>query len=645
MVKITACVITKNEEEKLPHCLNSVKPFVSEIIVVDTGSTDGTINIASSFGAKVFHFEWVNDFSKARNYAISKATGDWIVFLDADEYFTEDSIPKVAEYVQYAEQHGYDFVFSMMTNVDQTNKKPMNSIAQVRIFRNDPHIFYDGAVHEKVTRKNGRGKYLDATQYLSIIHTGYSEDLVIQKQKGERNLQLLLVELEQNPRSSDLCFYIAETLLVQERYEEALDYAYKALEYNNFTLLSVPQKNYMNIISAKIRLNRPEGEIISTVKEAMLAYPDFPDFYLFWGDYLNRHERYHDAIEAYSKGLALAELGARLQARTHFEAAKLYNVLGELYYKTDQLQMSVSCFAKALKIDPYYYLALNQLLYILNKHENDMTIIAFLSKIYDEKKIKNNLLLLSTSLEVGSYSLAEYYFERIPVNIKETLKEQWAHIHLLKGNYEEALKAYIQLFKEENKGNYLTRAVVAAILIPDPIGNIIQHIPDTARNIIYGIKHSGLDKPIDKMHLLETVDLFARIGKNEEIHKAIRMAEKVECLEEVADILVIREQFHLAQKVYSYILTQPREKFQKSYSSLIWKHSLCLYKIGEFKKALSDLLPLCESKPVPYRVYSLILNLCAELRELVLLKKIVKEALNEYPDSAFLQQLSQSMLA
>ncbi|WP_337872164.1 glycosyltransferase family 2 protein, partial [Ignavibacterium sp.] len=82
--KITLSMIVKNEERYLEDCLNSVKNVFDEIIIVDTGSTDNTLKIAEKFNAKVFHFDWINDFSAARNFALSKSTGEWILYLDAD---------------------------------------------------------------------------------------------------------------------------------------------------------------------------------------------------------------------------------------------------------------------------------------------------------------------------------------------------------------------------------------------------------------------------------------------------------------------------------------------------------------------------------------------------------------------------------
>ena len=83
---ISACIITKDEEKNIDRCLESIKNIVDEIIIVDTGSNDNTVNVAKRYSNKIFHYVWEDDFSKARNFAIEKANGDYILFLDADEY-------------------------------------------------------------------------------------------------------------------------------------------------------------------------------------------------------------------------------------------------------------------------------------------------------------------------------------------------------------------------------------------------------------------------------------------------------------------------------------------------------------------------------------------------------------------------------
>ena len=94
-VKITQCMIVKNEEKNIRQALSWGKEVVSEQIVVDTGSTDRTVEIAEQMGAKVYHFSWIDDFAAAKNYAIEQATGEWIVFLDADEYFQPEAAQKL----------------------------------------------------------------------------------------------------------------------------------------------------------------------------------------------------------------------------------------------------------------------------------------------------------------------------------------------------------------------------------------------------------------------------------------------------------------------------------------------------------------------------------------------------------------------
>ncbi|MBF8416863.1 glycosyltransferase family 2 protein [Heyndrickxia coagulans] len=103
-MKASLCVITKNEENNIKKCLESVGDIVFEKIVVDTGSTDKTIEIAKKMGAKVYSFKWIDDFSAAKNYAISKAKGDWIIFLDADEFIEPSQIQMVEEKINEAEK-------------------------------------------------------------------------------------------------------------------------------------------------------------------------------------------------------------------------------------------------------------------------------------------------------------------------------------------------------------------------------------------------------------------------------------------------------------------------------------------------------------------------------------------------------------
>ena len=101
MARLTLSMIVKNEEKYLEGCLESVKNVADEIVIVDTGSEDSTLDIAERYGAKIYHFEWIDDFSAARNFALSKSTGDWILYLDADERLSKDSVEEVKSICHY----------------------------------------------------------------------------------------------------------------------------------------------------------------------------------------------------------------------------------------------------------------------------------------------------------------------------------------------------------------------------------------------------------------------------------------------------------------------------------------------------------------------------------------------------------------
>lgn len=110
--RISVCMIVRNEETLLPRCLQSIQGIADEIIVVDTGSTDRTIEIGRRFGAKVYHHPWENDFSKHRNQSLSYATMDWVLVLDADEeFFSEDA----AVMRQVLHQSSADYLFCTMS--------------------------------------------------------------------------------------------------------------------------------------------------------------------------------------------------------------------------------------------------------------------------------------------------------------------------------------------------------------------------------------------------------------------------------------------------------------------------------------------------------------------------------------------------
>ena len=120
--KISQCMIVKNEEKNIEKALSWGKGVVSEQIVVDTGSTDRTVELAEKMGAKVYHFEWIDDFSAAKNFAISKAKYEWIALLDADEYFSEEDAKKLLFYIRQLNDSKYDIIATAWVHINNDGR-------------------------------------------------------------------------------------------------------------------------------------------------------------------------------------------------------------------------------------------------------------------------------------------------------------------------------------------------------------------------------------------------------------------------------------------------------------------------------------------------------------------------------------------
>ena len=225
-LKISACYIVKNSADDLKISLGSLGKSVDEIIVVDTGSTDSTVEVAESFGAKVFYREWDDDFSAPRNLALEKATGDWIIFLDADEFFTNATKKNIRPAIEQLEKFKKSGLLVHLVNVDKNfGNKILDTNFVLRIFKNKKNLHYVGKIHEEI--RVGENLLSDITfappNILTIYHTGYSESL--NKAKAERNLKLLLEELAETQEPQRIYGYIAECYNGLDDFENAEKFA------------------------------------------------------------------------------------------------------------------------------------------------------------------------------------------------------------------------------------------------------------------------------------------------------------------------------------------------------------------------------------------------------------------------------------
>jgi len=196
--RVSLCMITKDEEQFLGDCLAGVRGVVDEIVIVDTGSTDRTVEIAESFGAVVLHEPWTDDFSAPRNVGLEAATGDWILVLDADEVLSAEQAAQVRELVEDQGVSGYHLRFTNLYSGGKTQ-----GVLMVRLFRNLPGVHYVNRIHEQVSPSLIQvGEPLGLVMSIcdiEVVHKGYSEEIIESRGKNERNERLFKVQLEERP--------------------------------------------------------------------------------------------------------------------------------------------------------------------------------------------------------------------------------------------------------------------------------------------------------------------------------------------------------------------------------------------------------------------------------------------------------------
>ena len=374
---ISLCMITKNEEKYLEQCLDSVKDLVDEIIIVDTGSTDQTKEIAKKFNAKVYDFKWIDDFSAARNESLKHAAKDWILALDADEFLDEEGLNTIKELVKNKETDAFLLLQKNYTNdtsiagfVNEEHIKESKIYAGwygsfiARLFRNKNGYSFEGTVHElvepSIQSKNGK---IAATN-IPIHHYGNTNP-EIAKKKRQFYLELCKKKVKQNP-SDNSYFELGVLYKENNNFEAAVKSFKKAIKLNpkhsmafyELGVIYEQQKNYDEAIknyteSLRIKENSEAfqnlgvcylkkgllKEAYRNLTKAMLLNPNKYTIYNNIGAVLEKSGNYDTAVQ-------MLEIGIRLNPKN---VIGYYN-LGIAYDKKGEFGKALENYEKAIEL-------------------------------------------------------------------------------------------------------------------------------------------------------------------------------------------------------------------------------------------------------------------------------------------------------
>jgi len=267
VLPISVCIIARNEEKHIEECLKRLQPYGFEIVLADTGSTDRTVALAQKYTDRIFHFDWCNDFSAAKNFAMQKASHDWILSLDCDEYLEVlDTVALQKCMEQYAHCAGRILIRNRFTENGRT------SYDRVRVSRFVNRLYYrfTGAVHEQLTPITGdnpsaasavpdtEADLMPVKQVycapIEVLHVGYDGSGEEMRMKSKRNIALLEKELEAHGADPYLYYQLGQSYRKLQDYENAcrcydlglamdvdpaMDYVQTMVESYGYTLLDL----------------------------------------------------------------------------------------------------------------------------------------------------------------------------------------------------------------------------------------------------------------------------------------------------------------------------------------------------------------------------------------------------------------------
>lgn len=374
MTKLSLCMIVKNEEANLPKCLESVQNLVDEMVVMDTGSTDQTVEIAEKFGAVVPTFAWTNDFAEARNEALKYVTGDWVLVLDADEILNR----KVASQIKEAISQDETLVVNLVRHEIGASQSPYSLVS--RLFRNHSDIRFSRPYHaiidDSVTellRKESHWKIVDLPA-ITVFHYGYTPGAIASLDKYNRAQQAMESFLEKNPNDPYTCSKLGALYFQIGKEKEAIKLLKQGLKSNKADTHVLYELHYhLGNIYAKTQDSEKaikhyqkaiDQKIMGPLK--LGAYNNIGVVLQSIGDLKNAAQAYETTLQIdpsfttgyYNFAMTLSAMGRLADAAAIYEKlislspnyASAYQNLGVVLFKLKKLPESAEAFKKAVSL-------------------------------------------------------------------------------------------------------------------------------------------------------------------------------------------------------------------------------------------------------------------------------------------------------
>ncbi|CAG5088542.1 Glycosyl transferase family 2 [Thermobacillus xylanilyticus] len=560
---ISLCMIVKDEESVLERCLKSVQGYVDEIIIVDTGSTDATRDIASRFTDRIYTFEWVNDFSAARNEALKYARGKWILVLDADEYFEESEIRKLRELLGSMDPEPHlIYNLTIISLLGEKHNFSTNESKVGRVFGNHLDIRYVRPIHEQPISARPGVRMHSASLPVRLFHSGYVEETIRAKNKHQRNLELFKKLEATTGLSAYDHLQLGNQYSMMREYDKALEHLNKALQ------------------NAK-DLGAAYQQVLFTTIQVLINKGDLAKAYHFFEQHLESYEFNPDICTV--KGIILYNLGFHDKAKQTFHMAveeaerraarnepiaitspdtalrlPLYQ-LAMIYEKEKNFAQTVYYLTKIIVTNPKEVSAVSKLVELMSLQEKTESIIHLLDQLLNPDALLT-AMLGKISIKLGITPLATHYAghasvrkllkpdERIRyaimTNDPAAVRNEWEGASPAERQAVSTVKHYIIGAFVWNRPEWLED-----VQLPDD--HVYMPLLAWIKSWFAGIA----DRSLPHGYAAEMLQELYTMGKLEAFDRLMEAVDDLPVVNQLANFFYGRHQIDLALQYYHHLLT------------------------------------------------------------------------------------------
>jgi tetratricopeptide (TPR) repeat protein len=457
--KLSLCMIVRDSARTLGACLESIRPWVDEMVVVDTGSLDSTPQIADSYGAKVFHFPWCDDFSAARNQSLAHATGDWLFWMDSDDTIDAENGRKLRELVDGLHAPEVTAYVAQVHCPHEKDGRDFTAVDHVKLFRNLPELRFEGRIHEQILPAINRLEGTVGWTDIFVVHSGSDHTVEGQAKKLARDLKLLLLEDAERSEHPFTLFNLGMTYLELKRYEEAAQHLERSIAVAGPQESHVP-KAFSLLIQALSEM-RQLDEARKRCEDGLDRYPDDPEL-TFRAGVLAHHFGRSDDAERYYRKVLSASFEPKFRSidhgilgyKTHQNLAALYDAQGRQADAENEWRL-------ILKERPDYLLAWKGLVAVLLKQQKLTEARAMVAGADILRKSPAVLTQLEASIEeaAGNAANARRILEMAVRNYPDDLEVRDAFCRYLfehgdADDAELAIQALVEKYPDNAAGLY-----------------------------------------------------------------------------------------------------------------------------------------------------------------------------------------------